>query len=103
MANQKTQPKVGEDVEAAKKFGGKQDFGAPESDRIGREYASRAARAQDKGGTPGRATGDGQRVEGVGANASGPGSGSGGDIDLDIIGVGTGGSGVATSGQIHEP
>src|SRR5256885_14642237 len=45
MANQKNQPKVGEDIEAAKQFGGKQDFGAPESDRIEREYASRAARA----------------------------------------------------------
>jgi len=103
MANQKTQPKVGEDTEAAKNFGGKNDFGAPESDRIEREYASRAARSQDKGGAPGHATGDGLRVEGVGANASGPGSGSGGDLDTDIVGVGTGGIGVATSGQIHEP
>jgi len=97
------QPKVGEDIDAAKNFGGKQDFGAKESDRIEREYASRAARSQDKGGNPGHATGDGQRVEGVGANASGPGAGSGGDLDTDIIGVGTGGAGVATSGQIHEP
>jgi hypothetical protein len=103
MADQKNQPKVGEDPNAAKNFGGKHDFGAPESDRIQREYASRAARAQDKGGTPGHATGDGQRVEGVGSNASGPGSGSGGDLDTDIVGVGTGGAGVATSGQIHEP
>src|SRR2546430_3107047 len=103
MADSKSKSKVGEDVEAAKNFGGDKDFGAPESDRIEREYASRAARAQDKGGTPGHATGDGQRVEGVGANASGPGSGSGGDLDPDIIGVGTGGSGIATSGQIHEP
>lgn len=103
MADQKSHHKVGEDVEAAKKFGGKQDFGAPESDRIEREYASRAARSQDKGGAPGHATGEGQRVEGVGANASGPGSGSGGDLDTDIVGVGTGGAGIATSGQIHEP
>ncbi len=102
MADQKNQPKVGEDPSAAKKMGGKQDFGAPESDRIQREYASRATRAQDKGGTPGHATGDGQRVEGVGSNASGPGSGSGGDLDPDIIGFDDG-AGVATSGKIHEP
>src|SRR5437868_2824875 len=103
MADSKSKSKVGEDVEAVKNFGGDKDFGAPESDRIQREYASRAARAQDKGGTPGHAGQDGQRVEGVGGNASGPGSGSGGDLDTDIVGVGTGGAGVATSGSIHEP
>jgi hypothetical protein len=102
MADQKSQSKVGEDPDAAKKVGGKQDFGAPESNRIQREYASRAARAQDKGGARGHATGEGQRVEGVGANASGPGSGSGGDLDPDIIGFDDG-AGIATSGKIHEP
>src|SRR5689334_3428697 len=98
----KSKDKVGTDHEAAKKFGGKGDFGAKESDRAEREYASRATKSQDKGGPPPHATGEGQRVSGVGSNDSGPGSGSGGDLDPDIIGVGTGGSGVAASGSIHE-
>jgi hypothetical protein len=100
---EKPDPKVGSNPDAAKNFADKNDFGAPESDRIEREYASRGVRAQDKGAPPPHATGEGQRVSGVGSNASGPASGSGGDLDPDIIGVGTGGSGVATSGQIHEP
>jgi len=95
--------KVCTSPEAAKNFAGKGDFGAKESDRIEREYASRATKAQDKNGPPGHATGDGQRVSGVGSNESGPGSGSGGDLDPDIVGVGTDGTGVATSGRIHEP
>jgi len=99
----KSEPKVGTDPQAAKDFASKNDFGAPESDRVEREYASRGVRAQDKGAPPAHATGDGQRTSGVGSNASGPGSGSGGDLDPDVIGVGTGGAGVATSGQIHEP
>jgi len=95
--------KVGTDPQAAKNFGGKGDFGVHESDRIERDYASRATKSQDKGGPPAHATGEGQRVSGVGANNSGPGSGSGGDLDLDVIGVGTDGTGLATSGNIHEP
>jgi hypothetical protein len=101
--NQSDNPKVGSDPEAAKQVGGKGDFGAPESDRIEREYASRADRNQDPGAPPPHSSGDGTRVSGVGANNSGPGSGSGGDLDPDIIGVGTGGAGVAASGMIHEP
>src|SRR4051812_46324275 len=98
-----TNDKVGTDPNAAKNFGGKGDFGVKESDRIEREYASNSTKSQDKNGPPGHAVGDGQRVSGVGSNGSGPGSGSGGDLDPDVLGVGTGGTGVATSGAIHEP
>jgi len=96
------QDKVGSSPDAAKEFGGKGDFGAKESDRIEREYASRATKSQDRNGAPAHATGDGQRVSGVGSNESGPGSGSGGDLDPDVVGVGTG-AGVAASGSIHSP
>jgi hypothetical protein len=95
--------KVGSDVDAARKFGGKKDFGAPESETIEREYASRATKSQDKGAPAAHPTGEGQRVSGAGASAGGPGSASGGDLDPDFIGVGTGGSGIATSGKINEP
>jgi len=102
MANNAKQ-KVGSSPDAARNFGSDKDFGAKEDDRVERDYASKSIRSQDPGAQPGRSTGDGQRTAGVGANDSGPGSGSGGDLDTDIIGVGTGGSGVATSGKIHDP
>jgi hypothetical protein len=95
--------KVGSNSDAAKGFGGNQDFGAPEADRAERDYASRSTKSQDKGGAPAHATGEGQRTSGVGGNASGPGSSSGGDLDTDFVGVGTGGAGVAASGKIHSP
>jgi hypothetical protein len=78
--------KVGTSPEAAKRVGGKGDFGAPESNPIERQYASEAIKHQDKGGAPEHSRGDGVRVSGVGGNDSGPGSSSGGDIDLDVIG-----------------
>jgi hypothetical protein len=102
-AKKTTKSKVGEDRQAAKRFADKNDFGARESNRPEREYASRAAKAQDPGASPPRSGEDGARVSGAGSHASGAGAGSGGDLDTDIVGVGTGGSGVAASGKIHDP
>ncbi|MFT3788178.1 MAG: hypothetical protein QM770_18745 [Tepidisphaeraceae bacterium] len=99
------QLKPGSNIEDAKAVGGKGDFGAHESDAAEREYASRAARNQDKGAQPREAghptPGDGNRTSGVGMPAGGVGSASGGDLDSDIVGVGTGGSGVASTDKVH--
>jgi hypothetical protein len=100
MSNRSTNSgKVGSDLDAARNFGGNNDFGAKESDTIERSYASRGVRDQDPGGPPERATGAETRDAGVGGPASGPGCNSGGDLDTDIIGVGTGGAGVSTRWQ----
>ena len=86
----KKQPgKVGSDPDAAGKVVAQHDFGAPEGDPIEREYASREARRQDKGG--GVAHSGEDRMSGVGGNESGRGSSSGGDIDSDdaaLVGIG---------------
>ena len=82
--------KVGSEPEAAKKVGGKGDFGVSESDTIGRAYTSANTRASDRGAAQPHSGSEEGRVSGVGSNASGPGSGSGGDIDTDIVGVGSG-------------
>jgi hypothetical protein len=89
-AADKPQGKVGSESEAARKVGGKGDFGVPESDTIGRAYTSANTRASDPGAAQPHAGDDEGRVSGVGSNQSGPGSGSGGDLDTDIVGVGTG-------------
>jgi hypothetical protein len=90
--------KVGSSAKAAGRAGGRGDFGAKESDRTERNYASRATRSGDPGANPGHNIGDGTRVSGVGGSSGGAGASSGGDIDTDIIGVGTRGSGIAESG-----
>ncbi len=93
-----TSGKVGSSAKAARRVGGRGDFGAKESDRNERTYASRATRRGDPGANPGHNIGDGTRVSGVGGSSGGVGGSSGGDLDTDFIGVGTGGSGIAQSG-----
>jgi hypothetical protein len=90
-------PKVGTSPRAAAAFGGKGDFGAPESDVTERQYVSAAVKARDPGGSQPRSGADGQRTSGVGSRASGPGSGSGGDLDPDVIGLAKHG-GLASAG-----
>jgi hypothetical protein len=90
--------KVGSSEKAARRVGGRGDFGAEESDRNERNYASRATRRGDPGASPGHNIGDGTRVSGVGGSSGGAGASSGGDLDTDVIGVGTGGTGLAESG-----
>lgn len=84
---------------AAKSFGGKRDFGVPESGHErDRQYVSQETKSQDPGGMPPHAGDNGSRVAGVGGNESGVGSSSSGDIDPDIVGVGTGGTTISQSG-----
>jgi hypothetical protein len=98
-STRKTKGKVGSDPRAARQFGGKRDFGVPETEHErDRAYVSQETRANDPGGMPEHSANPGNRVTGVGGNASGTGSSSGGDVDTDVIGVGTGGSGLAQSG-----
>jgi hypothetical protein len=94
----KNRGKVGSDPQAARKVGGKGDFGAPENDPIERDYASQETKHADPGASPQRIPDRGDRVSGVGSNVGGPGAGSGGDIDTDIVGVGFNGDGIAESG-----
>jgi hypothetical protein len=94
----KNRGKVGSDPQAARKVGGKGDFGAPENDPIERDYASQETKHADPGASPQRIPDRTDRVSGVGSNVGGPGSGSGGDIDTDIVGVGFNGDGIAESG-----
>jgi hypothetical protein len=86
--------KVGADPKAARKVGGKGDFGVPEGgSRADRQYVSEETKANDPGGRPPHSydmagePDDGERVTGVGGSASGVGSSSGGDVDTDLIGV----------------
>jgi hypothetical protein len=99
----KKQSKFGADPRAAKKFGGKNDFGIPASSAARTRAVSDEIKNQPEGShrtdpRPARSGEDGARVTGVGGNASGPGSSSGGDLDPDIVGVGTGGSGISQAG-----
>ena len=94
-SSEKPKGKVGSDSRAAKRVGGKGDFGVRETDTVGRTYTSANTRASDRGAAHPHAGDDEGRVAGVGGHASGAGASSGGDIDTDIVGVGTGGSGVA--------
>lgn len=91
--------KVGSDPQAAAKFGGKNDFGVPETGHErDREYVSHNTKRSDPGAQLPRGGALGDRTEGVGGFAAGPGSSSGGDLDPDIVGVGTGGSGISQAG-----
>ncbi|CAN5363743.1 hypothetical protein BH09PLA1_BH09PLA1_05160 [soil metagenome] len=90
---------VGSDANAAKSFGGKGDFGVPETGHEReRQYVSQETKSQDPGGIPAHAGSNASRVTGVGGNESGIGSSSGGDVDTDIVGVGAGGATVSQSG-----
>ena len=90
--------KVGSDRNAARRVGGKLDFGAPEDNLRERQYVSEETKRSDPGAAPIRIKTTGPRESGVGAPESGPGGASGGDLDPDIVGVGFGGSGVAQTG-----
>ena len=87
--------KVGSAARAAKRFGGKSDFGVSES-RANTEYARRKGREAKFTPTgshpidPRQEIGATQqaRVSGVGKSNAGPGGASSGDLDPDIIGVG---------------
>jgi hypothetical protein len=92
----KGEEKVGSDARAARKIGGKGDFGVSPRDVPGEVIEGAEQAPGIRGGTRvtrGGATGT--RTTGVGARSGRPGSGSGGDLDTDIIGVGTDGSGIA--------
>jgi hypothetical protein len=101
--SRKPKGKVGSDPTAAKRVGGKGDFGVSENDTINRTYTSGNTRASDRGAAQPHAGENEGRVAGVGGNDSGRGSSSGGDLDTDIIGVGTGGSGISQSGGGQPP
>ena len=89
--------KVGSRSRAARKFGGKTDFGVPAS-RSNTEYSRRKSREAKFNPTtshpsdPRQEIGATQqvRVSGVGQSNAGPGGASSGDVDPDIVGVGTG-------------
>ena len=89
--------KVGSAPAAARRFGGKIDFGVPES-KAHTEFARRKSREAKFTPTPSRPSDPRQeigaiqqaRVSGVGKSNAGPGAASGGDLDPDFIGVGTG-------------
>jgi hypothetical protein len=70
-SNKTARGKVGDDPNAAKHFADKNDFGARESDRTERDYASRAAKSQDPGASPPRSGDDEGRSSGAGSHASG--------------------------------
>jgi len=99
----KSDPKVGSSPRAARKTGGKTDFGVPAS-RSKSEFAHRKSREAMFNPTtshpsdPRQEIGATQqaRVSGVGKSNAGPGGASAGDIDPDVIGVGSG-SGLAQS------
>ena len=94
-----TTGKVGSDPRAARKVGGKLDFGVPETgSERDRQYVSQETRLNDPGSAPEHSHNTGDRVTGAGGNASGVGSSSGGDVDTDLVGVGTGGVGLAQDG-----
>lgn len=89
--------KVGSSPQAARKRGGKLDFGIPEpsaarySRQEGRVYGKEAGAPQGHAGTAGR------RDTGVAGVEGQPGASSGGDVDTSITGVGSEGRGLAQS------
>lgn len=89
--------KVGGNPDAARRFGGKLDFGTPS--RKAHPADQRVKERTDL--RPSQRNGpEGRRVVGVGAYGWDPGH-SGGAADTDIIGVGTpGGSSVSTDGTL---
>ena len=92
--------KIGSDPKAARQFGGKNDFGVPETWTRNRSRIclARKQKSNDPGGSFSHSGSDTARTTGVGGNKSGVGSSSGGDVDTDIIGVGTGGTTISQSG-----
>ena len=102
---QKATPRTlhpGSSAADAKAVGGRDDFGVPESNIIGRTYTSENTKRADPGGAPARAGEGDLRTSGVGGNSSGVGSSSGGDVDTDLIGIGSG-TGISTSAPLREP
>ena len=99
----KSNRKVGSSRNAARKTGGKTDFGIPAA-RSTSEFARRKSRATKFNPTTSQPTDPRQdlgatqqsRVSSVGKPAAGPGASSAGDIDTDVIGVGSG-AGLAQS------
>jgi len=95
---------VGSNRRAAKKFGGKTDFGIAQKPSL-REYSRRKSRetkfqpaaSHQRDTRQERGSVQSARVSGVGKSNAGPGGSSGGDLDPDVIGVGTG-RGLAQSG-----
>ena len=98
--------KVGASPRAAKRVGGRGDFGVGSENPAAQRAASETAKHRTSGN---RNRDDRQpragvesREAGVGGREGGPGSFSGGDVDLDITGVGTGGVGLAQAGPDDE-
>jgi hypothetical protein len=103
QSTQSQQPaKPGSDPEAARRVGGKGDFGVSADEEPERSYVSQNTKASDRGAAQPHAGSAGGRVAGVGGHDSGPGSSSGGDIDTDVVGVGTG-RGLSASGPSQRP
>jgi hypothetical protein len=97
---------VGSDPDAARSFGGQGDFGAAVNAPLtgDRDYVSQNTKRSDPGAAnPGAWEADGVRDHGAGSPSVGAGSGSGGDLDPDWVGVGSGGTGLSTSGKVHDP
>ncbi|HET6250120.1 MAG TPA: hypothetical protein VFE47_20685 [Tepidisphaeraceae bacterium] len=80
-----TPSRVGSDLEAAKRTGGKLDFGIPAS--AAKVDPGGRAKGPEQGTGPMRGGTGGTRTTGVGAPGGTDGAGSGGDIDTDIIGL----------------
>ncbi|HEV7300898.1 MAG TPA: hypothetical protein VGN72_16140 [Tepidisphaeraceae bacterium] len=94
------QGKVGSDPDAAKKVGGKLDFGNAVHRDVVRENEDDPI-DRPAGSAPGAGMDPGRRTVGVGSSgAGGDGSSSGGDIDTDFVGV-AGGAGLAQSPTDH--
>src|SRR5687768_2708278 len=71
---------VGSNPDAAKSFGGKNDFGARVDHTVERDYVSANTKASDPGhAQPHAGETAGDRTAGVGGNATGEGASSGGD------------------------
>ncbi len=98
MKKEQQSKKVGGSKEAARKFGGKHDFGIPAEEATAEnDFPHGRAKGPQKGTGPTRSGAQGRRTSGVGAPLGPAGSGSGGDLDPDIVGVG-GTGGVAREG-----
>jgi hypothetical protein len=77
--------KVGSDRNAAKKAGGKGDFGIPARDSVARAREGEIE-GRPAGSAPGYSGNKGVRTTGVGSAGGEPGHDSGGDLDTDFIG-----------------
>jgi hypothetical protein len=98
MKKQEKEHKVGGSKQAARKFGGKNDFGIPAKEAtVANDDPYGRVKGPEKGTGPTRSGAQGRRTTGVGAPTGPAGAGRGGDLDPDIIGVG-GTGGVARDG-----